>query len=158
MQPVFTGLNLSTYYAIQFSGYCPRGTNISDIGFCIDLGIPLLNYRMMDGALDYDVSISATPWSSSELEVPFKDLWFFFVPKVAWPYASVKGFPTLLISYDNIVKLVAPYQFTLAGKFLIQRPNLDTIHLFLGNLKLSGLFLIGLLDAKHIIIQLSNDS
>ncbi|KAL0926253.1 hypothetical protein M5K25_002467 [Dendrobium thyrsiflorum] len=70
---------------------------------------------------------------------------------------TVRGFPALLMSDDDILKLASPFQFTLVGKFLVRRPNLDAIRNFLGKLKLSGIFSIGLLDARHVSIQLSND-
>ncbi|PKU83643.1 hypothetical protein MA16_Dca020860 [Dendrobium catenatum] len=40
---------------------------------------------------------------------------------------------------------------------MIRRPNLDVIRKFFFGLKLSGSFNVGLLDSKHIVIQLSND-
>ncbi|PKU64639.1 hypothetical protein MA16_Dca015900 [Dendrobium catenatum] len=69
----------------------------------------------------------------------------------------VKGFPALLLSEDDIVKLASPYQFTLVGKFTLKRPNLDSIRSFFGNLKLFGFYSIGLLDPRHVAIQLTND-
>ncbi|PKU83181.1 hypothetical protein MA16_Dca024566 [Dendrobium catenatum] len=61
------------------------------------------------------------------------------------------------MSEDDILKLASPYQFTLVGKFSMRRPNLDEIKFFFAKLKLSGNFSIGLLDARHVFIQLSND-
>ncbi|KAH0467621.1 hypothetical protein IEQ34_002654 [Dendrobium chrysotoxum] len=43
------------------------------------------------------------------------------------------------------------------GQFALRHPNLDSIHAFFVNLKLSGSFLIGLSDLRHIMIQLLND-
>ncbi|PKU73810.1 hypothetical protein MA16_Dca011956 [Dendrobium catenatum] len=53
--------------------------------------------------------------------------------------------------------LAAPFALTLVGKFSLKRPNLDIIRNFFLNLKLSGSFHIGLLDPRHVAIQLSND-
>ncbi|KAI0510483.1 hypothetical protein KFK09_011085 [Dendrobium nobile] len=71
--------------------------------------------------------------------------------------STVKGVPAILFSEEDVVRLAAPYQFTLVGKFTLRRPNLDFIRGFFRNLKLSGNFSIGLLDPRHVAIQLSND-
>ncbi|KAH0453824.1 hypothetical protein IEQ34_018148 [Dendrobium chrysotoxum] len=68
-----------------------------------------------------------------------------------------KGFQAILMPDEDIVKLVSPYQFTLVENFLVPRPNLDVIHSFFKNLKLSYVFSIGFLDARHVAIQLSNE-
>ncbi|KAL0919118.1 hypothetical protein M5K25_011193 [Dendrobium thyrsiflorum] len=72
-------------------------------------------------------------------------------------HSTVNGVPAVLLSDDAILKLASPFQFTLVGKFSLRRPNLDAIRLFFNNLKLSGFFSIGLLDSRHVAIQLSND-
>ncbi|KAI0508077.1 hypothetical protein KFK09_014211 [Dendrobium nobile] len=56
-----------------------------------------------------------------------------------------------------VLQLAAPFSFTLVGKFVLSRPNLDVIRKFFYSLKLFGSFNIGLLDPRHIAIQLSND-
>ncbi|KAL0923884.1 hypothetical protein M5K25_004670 [Dendrobium thyrsiflorum] len=60
-------------------------------------------------------------------------------------------------SIKDIVKLAAPFQFTFVGKLVMCHPNFDFILGFFRNLKLSGNFSVGLLDPKHVAIQLSND-
>ncbi|KAI0519460.1 hypothetical protein KFK09_006908 [Dendrobium nobile] len=65
--------------------------------------------------------------------------------------------PAVLILDDDVLKLASPFRFTLVGKFIVRRPNLDAIRSFFGNLKLSGFYSVGLLDSKHVAIQLSND-
>ncbi|KAL0906074.1 hypothetical protein M5K25_024536 [Dendrobium thyrsiflorum] len=67
------------------------------------------------------------------------------------------GVPAVLLSDEEVLKLASPFQFTLVGKFSLRRPNLDMIRQFFGNLKLTGFFSIGLLDARHVSIQLTND-
>lgn len=42
-------------------------------------------------------------------------------------------------------------------KVSLSKPNLDQIRDFFLSLKLSGNFSIGLLDARHVLIKLSND-
>ncbi|KAL0918751.1 hypothetical protein M5K25_010782 [Dendrobium thyrsiflorum] len=59
------------------------------------------------------------------------------------PQSMFQGFPAVLLSDEEVLKLASPYQFTLVGKFSLRRPNLDAIRLFFGNLKLSGFYSIG---------------
>ncbi|PKU71541.1 hypothetical protein MA16_Dca004383 [Dendrobium catenatum] len=67
------------------------------------------------------------------------------------------GVPAILLTDDEVLKLASPFHFTLVGKFGLNRPNLDSIRNFFTNLKLSGFFFIGLLDSRHVAIQLSNN-
>ncbi|KAI0524341.1 hypothetical protein KFK09_003708 [Dendrobium nobile] len=67
------------------------------------------------------------------------------------------GVPAVLLSDDEVLKLASPFQYTLVGKFGLRRPNLDAIRNFFLSLKLSGFYSVGLLDARHVAIQLSND-
>ncbi|KAI0496673.1 hypothetical protein KFK09_022997 [Dendrobium nobile] len=78
-------------------------------------------------------------------------------PSLSLTKSIVRGVPALIMSDEDILKLALPYQFTLVGKFSVRRPNLDVIRVFFGKLKLSGNFSIGMLDSRHISIQLSND-
>ncbi|KAI0492030.1 hypothetical protein KFK09_026295 [Dendrobium nobile] len=71
--------------------------------------------------------------------------------------STFNGVPAVMISDDDVLKIASPFRFTLVGKFGLRRPNLDAIRSFFGNLKLSGFYSVGLLDSKHIAIQLSND-
>ncbi|KAL0926137.1 hypothetical protein M5K25_004531 [Dendrobium thyrsiflorum] len=77
--------------------------------------------------------------------------------KIDFVHSSVKGIPALLFDDAVVSKLAAPFSFTLVGKFMLRRPNIDTIRKFFFNLKLSGAFSVGLMDQRHIAIQLSND-
>ncbi|KAI0501240.1 hypothetical protein KFK09_016183 [Dendrobium nobile] len=78
-------------------------------------------------------------------------------PKLTFVHASYKGSPALLFEEAVVDQLAAPFAFTLVGKFILRRPNLDVIRKFFFNLKLSCSFHVGLLDQRHIAIQLSND-
>ncbi|KAL0925310.1 hypothetical protein M5K25_003631 [Dendrobium thyrsiflorum] len=79
------------------------------------------------------------------------------VAKIDFVHSTVKGIPALLIDDSIVTKLAAPFSFTLVGKFMLRRPNIDIIRKFFFNLKLSAAFSVGLMDQKHIAIQLSND-
>ncbi|KAI0504096.1 hypothetical protein KFK09_015043 [Dendrobium nobile] len=67
------------------------------------------------------------------------------------------GVPAVLLSDEEVLKLASPFQYTLVGKFGLRRPNLDAIRNSFLSLKLSGFYSVGLLDARHVAIQLSND-
>ncbi|KAL0926031.1 hypothetical protein M5K25_004412 [Dendrobium thyrsiflorum] len=77
--------------------------------------------------------------------------------KIDYVRSTVKGLPALLFEDSVVSKLAAPFSFTLVGKFMLKRPSIDIIRKFFVNLKLSGAFSVGLMDSRHIAIQLAND-
>ncbi|KAI0524502.1 hypothetical protein KFK09_003873 [Dendrobium nobile] len=77
--------------------------------------------------------------------------------KLQFVHSTFKGCPALLFEDSVVDHLAAPYALTLIGKFMLRRPNLDVIRKFFVNLKLSSSFHMGLLDQRHIAIQLAND-
>ncbi|KAI0511113.1 hypothetical protein KFK09_011736 [Dendrobium nobile] len=79
------------------------------------------------------------------------------ISKVQFVHSSFKGCPALLFEDTVVQQLATPFSFTLVGKFMLHRPNLDVIRKFFHVLKLSGSFNVNLLDSKHIAVQLSND-
>ncbi|KAL0904609.1 hypothetical protein M5K25_026737 [Dendrobium thyrsiflorum] len=76
--------------------------------------------------------------------------------KIDFVHGSFKGFPALMIDDNDISMLAAPFAFTLVGKFVGWRPNLDTIRKFFVKLKLTGTFSVDLMDPRHVAIQLAN--
>ncbi|KAH0451584.1 hypothetical protein IEQ34_018883 [Dendrobium chrysotoxum] len=60
------------------------------------------------------------------------------------------------ISDEEIQALAAPFKFTLLQKFPLYYPLLDNIQ-FLFSLKLSGDFLVMIIDSRHVLIKCSND-
>ncbi|KAH0465612.1 hypothetical protein IEQ34_005715 [Dendrobium chrysotoxum] len=78
-------------------------------------------------------------------------------PIFSFTKSMVKGYPVILMSDDDILKLASPYQFMIMGKFSVHCLNFDAIRNFFGKLKLSGNISIGLLGARHVSIQVSND-
>ncbi|KAL0907380.1 hypothetical protein M5K25_021787 [Dendrobium thyrsiflorum] len=107
------------------------------------------------------VPSSSNPWfpSKDSTSRSFKEVLegSSTVAKIDFVHSSVKGIPALLIDDSVVTKLAAPFSFTLVGKFMLRRPNIDIIRKFFFNLKLSAAFSVGLMDQKHIAIQLSND-
>ncbi|KAL0924110.1 hypothetical protein M5K25_004918 [Dendrobium thyrsiflorum] len=77
--------------------------------------------------------------------------------KLDFVHSTFKGTPALILDDSVVSKLAAPFTITLVGKFMLRRPNLDIIRKLFVNLKLSGSFSFGLLDPRHIAIQLNND-
>ncbi|KAL0919710.1 hypothetical protein M5K25_011825 [Dendrobium thyrsiflorum] len=77
--------------------------------------------------------------------------------KLDFVHSTFKGSPALLLKDSVVSELAASFTFTLVGKFMLKRPNLDVIRKFFANLKLTGCFTVGLLDQRHIAIQLNND-
>ncbi|KAI0491773.1 hypothetical protein KFK09_026033 [Dendrobium nobile] len=71
--------------------------------------------------------------------------------------STFNGVPAILLSDEEVLKLASPFKFTLVGKFGLRRPNLDAIRQFFSSLKLLGFYSVGLLDPRHVAIQLSND-
>lgn len=55
------------------------------------------------------------------------------------------------------MKLYEPLAFALIVKFTFNRPRMEDIHAFFHSMKLSGIFSVGLPNARHIIIKLAND-
>lgn len=57
----------------------------------------------------------------------------------------------------DIKRLTKPFTYTLVDKFSFLHPCMDNIHAFFHNLNLIGVFTMGLLDAFHVLIKLSNN-
>ncbi|PKU86143.1 hypothetical protein MA16_Dca001974 [Dendrobium catenatum] len=71
--------------------------------------------------------------------------------------SSVNGIPAILVSENDLKKLAEPYKFALVGKFSFRRPLMEEIRKFFHDLHLTGMFLVTLLDARHVFINLSNE-
>lgn len=64
-----------------------------------------------------------------------------------------KGRPSVKISKQRLMAYSAPYKWAIVGKFSQGRPMLEDIHSFLVSHDLKGEFQIGILDARHIVIN-----
>ncbi|KAL0918189.1 hypothetical protein M5K25_010183 [Dendrobium thyrsiflorum] len=73
--------------------------------------------------------------------------------KIFVRHAYKYKYRAIVFSDEDVVKLASPFQFTLVGKFSIQHPNMMLSMGFF----LSDNFSVGLLDPRHVAIQLSND-
>ncbi|KAL0925760.1 hypothetical protein M5K25_004130 [Dendrobium thyrsiflorum] len=71
--------------------------------------------------------------------------------------SSHHGLPALIISEEEMLSLVLPFEFALIGKFAGHRLPLDLIRKFFFNLKLFGDFSVSLLNPKNVLIKLVND-
>lgn len=63
----------------------------------------------------------------------------------------------IMCSDLDIECLVEPFAYTLVGKFSFHLPHMDDILTFFHNIKLSSVFAVGLLDARHVLIKLFNN-
>ncbi|KAL0912310.1 hypothetical protein M5K25_018274 [Dendrobium thyrsiflorum] len=70
---------------------------------------------------------------------------------------TLRGLTALWIAEEEVLHLAKPFNLALVGKFLLLRLVLDSIRKFFFNLKLTGAFLVTLLDQRHVLIKLSND-
>ncbi|KAL0927433.1 hypothetical protein M5K25_001601 [Dendrobium thyrsiflorum] len=68
-----------------------------------------------------------------------------------------RGMPSLWISNAEVLSLALPFEFLLVGKFPSDRPSLEAIRKFFFNLKLNGEFSVIVLNAKNVLIKLTND-
>lgn len=78
-------------------------------------------------------------------------------PKIDFVHTTFNGLPAVMCSDKDIEKMAEPYAFSLVRKFSYHRPKLEDIRKFFFSLKLTGVFSVGLLDARHILIKLAND-
>ncbi|KAL0903986.1 hypothetical protein M5K25_026053 [Dendrobium thyrsiflorum] len=69
---------------------------------------------------------------------------------------SHRGLSSLWIFDAEIRALDQPFDYVFVGKFSNRRPPLDSIRMFIFNLKLIGDCFVTVLDAKHILIKLVN--
>ncbi|XP_028549339.1 receptor-like protein 43 [Dendrobium catenatum] len=146
------------FVSLHFLSYLNLSYNKASSGASVSgpPGRPFLEFSMMT------LSSSNQPPSSFEEKTrSFKAAALagvsLFSSKRKFVQSSFKGFPALIFEDSVVEQLAAPYALTLVGKFVLRRTNLDVIQKFFVNLKLSGSFHVGLLDQRHVAIQLAND-
>lgn len=69
----------------------------------------------------------------------------------------LKGKPSVSFNKQHVLDLAAPFKRSLVGKFSQGRPKLEDIHSYMVSLDLRGQFQIGLLDSRHVILNLQCD-
>nr|XP_027082281.1 uncharacterized protein LOC113704592 [Coffea arabica] len=72
--------------------------------------------------------------------------------------ATHKGEPALIFPQAAVEALASPYRFALVGKFFRGRPKLEEVRKFFASLDLRENPSVGLLDARHVLIQLHNEA
>ncbi|KAL0926181.1 hypothetical protein M5K25_002387 [Dendrobium thyrsiflorum] len=98
---------------------------------------------------------SSTPWRNALIHAVVKNRGFFSTDADGQTSPSHSRSFKEVLSAGSTSSDILP---TLSqGVFNGCRPNLDMIRNFFCNLKLSGFFFVGLLDSRHVAIQLSND-
>ncbi|KAK4386320.1 hypothetical protein Sango_2502600 [Sesamum angolense] len=106
-------------------------------------------------ALSSPIILQQTQQNCSELEK-------FFTAESKIPsfgsQALINGRPTLAFTDSETEILTAPFRFALIGKFSHGTPQYRNLHRLLAGLGLKGKFTMSMLNAKHAIITLSNES
>ncbi|KAL0433841.1 UNVERIFIED_CONTAM: hypothetical protein Slati_2718400 [Sesamum latifolium] len=72
--------------------------------------------------------------------------------------SSFHSVPTLTFSDSETNDLAASYRFALIGKFSHGTPHYRNLHRLIANLGLKGGFTISMINNKHVLICLSNES
>ncbi|XP_027169406.1 uncharacterized protein LOC113769130 [Coffea eugenioides] len=70
--------------------------------------------------------------------------------------ATHKGEPALIFPQAAVEALTSPFRFALIGKFSRGRPKLEEVRKFIASLDLRENPVVGLLDVRHVLIQLNN--
>ncbi|XP_020552547.1 uncharacterized protein LOC110012599 [Sesamum indicum] len=86
---------------------------------------------------------------------------FFFAdsppPSIGAVLTDEKG-PTLVFSDAETETLAAPFRLALVGKFSHGKPQFRHLHRLIAGLGVKGAFTVSMLNAKHVLICLSNES
>ncbi|XP_027156573.1 uncharacterized protein LOC113757588 [Coffea eugenioides] len=77
---------------------------------------------------------------------------------IAAETATHKGEPAILFSQATVDSLAGPYRFALVGKFPRGRPRLEEVRKFFSALDLREIPTVGLLDSRHVLIQLQTEA
>ncbi|KAL2233748.1 UNVERIFIED_CONTAM: hypothetical protein Sindi_1107000 [Sesamum indicum] len=78
-------------------------------------------------------------------------------PSIGAVLTDEKG-PTLIFSDAETEALAAPFRLALVGKFSHGKPQFRHLHRLIAGLGVRGAFTVSMLNAKHVLICLSNDS
>ncbi|KAL2236246.1 UNVERIFIED_CONTAM: hypothetical protein Sindi_0816300 [Sesamum indicum] len=78
-------------------------------------------------------------------------------PSIGAVLTDEKG-PTLIFSDTETEALAAPFRLALVGKFSHGKPHFRHLHRLIAGLGVRGAFTVSMLNAKHVLICLSNDS
>ncbi|XP_071939955.1 uncharacterized protein [Coffea arabica] len=72
--------------------------------------------------------------------------------------ATYKGEPALIFPQAAVEALASPFRFALIGKFSRGRPKLEEVRKFIASLDLPENPVVGLLDVRHMLIQLNKEA
>ncbi|KAL2248203.1 UNVERIFIED_CONTAM: hypothetical protein Sindi_2672600 [Sesamum indicum] len=72
-------------------------------------------------------------------------------------FTNEKG-PTLVFTEAETKALVAPFRLALVGKFSHGKPLYRHLHRLIAGLGVKGAFTVNMINAKHVLILLSNES
>ncbi|KAL0359940.1 UNVERIFIED_CONTAM: hypothetical protein Sradi_3678500 [Sesamum radiatum] len=71
---------------------------------------------------------------------------------------TINGRPTIIFSDEETQSLAADFRYALVGKFSHGSPPYSLLHRLLSNLGIKGAFTVSLINNKHALINLTNES
>ncbi|KAL0318139.1 UNVERIFIED_CONTAM: hypothetical protein Scaly_2863200 [Sesamum calycinum] len=71
---------------------------------------------------------------------------------------DIDGRPTLIFNDMETLSLAAAYRYSLVGKFSHGAPQYRNLHRLIAGLGIKGAFTISMINAKHVLISLSNEA
>ncbi|KAL2228168.1 UNVERIFIED_CONTAM: 40S ribosomal protein S5 [Sesamum indicum] len=72
--------------------------------------------------------------------------------------ATLEGRQTLIFSDTETLSFVAAYRFALVGKFSYGAPQYRNLHRLVAGLGIHGAFTVSMINAKHVLISMSNET
>ena len=78
--------------------------------------------------------------------------------QVSAAHSTHHGELAVSFPHDAIEAAVQPFRDALVGKFSRGRPRMEDIRKFFYSLDLKDTFTVGLMDARHVLIQLHNEA
>ncbi|KAL0285018.1 UNVERIFIED_CONTAM: hypothetical protein Sradi_7184300 [Sesamum radiatum] len=106
-------------------------------------------------------SFSAAAAPTSEKSIPSDSENFFFAgsnPTSIGTFNIINGRPTITFSDEETQSLSSGFRYALVGKFSQGSPSYSQMHRLLTELGLVGKFTVSMINSKHFLINLKNES
>ncbi|KAL0341724.1 UNVERIFIED_CONTAM: hypothetical protein Scaly_1835000 [Sesamum calycinum] len=79
-------------------------------------------------------------------------------PTMVGTRVDIDGCPTLIFNYMEMLSFAAAYRYALVGKFSHGAPQYRNLHHLIAGLGIKCAFTISMINAKHVLISLSNEA
>ncbi|KAL0369157.1 UNVERIFIED_CONTAM: hypothetical protein Scaly_1134600, partial [Sesamum calycinum] len=79
-------------------------------------------------------------------------------PKMVGTRVDIDGRPTLIFNDMETLSFAAAYRYALVEKFSHIAPQYQNLHRLIAGLGIKGAFTISMINAKHVLISLSNEA